>query len=328
MKVVIPMAGFGKRLRPHTYSRPKPLINVAGQPMVKHLIDNLSELDIDEYIFIVGYLGEQIEEYITQTYSFKARFVEQKELIGQAHAIYLAKEYLNGPAIILFSDTLFDGDLSTLKQPEVDGMVFTKEVEDPRRFGVVVLNDQGHITDFVEKPSTTENKQALIGLYYVREANLLIKAIETQMERKQLKGGEFYIADALQIMIEEGAIFHSQRVDTWLDTGKPETVLQTNRHLLENGFDNSSDLNFGKAIIIPPVYVHPDAVIEQSVIGPHATVSAGCEVRHSIITDSIVDVGATVKNSILSQSLIGRDAVVIGRPRKLNVGDTSSIDFT
>lgn len=328
MKVVIPMAGFGTRLRPHTYSRPKPLVNVAGQPLLKHVIDSLQDIEIDEYIFIVGYLGEQIEDYIRENHDIQARFVEQREMIGQAHAIYLAKDYLSGPAIILFSDTIFKGDLTPIIESQSDGIIYTMQVEDPRRFGVVVLNDEGHITDFIEKPDTMEHNNVSIGLYYVRDSRELIHAIKAQMEANQMTKGEFYIADALQRMINGGDVFTTAEVDFWLDCGKPETVLETNRFLLEHGSNNSPEVTPDGVTLVPPVFVHPDAHIENSVIGPYATISAGCTVTDSIIRNSIIDINSEVKAAIIEESLIGRDARVTGGFRRLNVGDTTSIDFS
>ncbi len=328
MKAVIPMAGYGKRLRPHTFSRPKPLINVAGQPMLKYLIDALeAELDIDEYIFIVGYLGDQIKDWIRENYDFKATYVVQDELIGQADAIYRAREHIEGPTIILFSDTLFETDLDAVNRTDADAIIYAREVEDPRRFGVVELNDEGRITRFIEKPDTTENKNAVIGLYYVREGEDLIAAIEEQMARNQMTKGEFYLADAFQIMIENGADFRSEPVDVWLDCGKPETVLETNRYLLENGYDNSASVQIKGVTVIAPSNVHPSATLENAIIGPYATIGKGCEVRNSIIQDSVVDDGATVQHMLLNESLIGRDAHVVGRHHTLNVGDSSTIDF-
>jgi glucose-1-phosphate thymidylyltransferase len=325
MKVIIPMAGYGKRLRPHTYSRPKPLINVAGQPMLKHVIDSLRGIDIDEYIFIVGYLGDQIQEYVSENCDIKASFVTQHEMIGQAHAIYLARDYLQGPTIVLFADTLFKADLDPIRHTSADALVYVKEVDDPRRFGVVEVNEVGQVTRFIEKPESTANKQAVIGLYYVRDAGQLLQAIESQMAREQMTKGEFFVADAFQIMIDKGLHFQTQAVDVWLDCGKPETVLETNRYLLANGFDNSKQIKQNDVMIIPPVNIHPDAVFEHAIIGPHATVAADCQVSYSIIRNSIIDTGAVVQQSLLDRSLIGRDARVLGQYSTLNVGDESSV---
>jgi glucose-1-phosphate thymidylyltransferase len=328
MKVVIPMAGYGTRLRPHTYSRPKPLINVAGQPMLKYLLDSLQELNIDEYIFIVGYLGDQLEEYITSEYDFKSVFLRQEDLTGQSPAIYLARDHITGPTIILFADTLFETDLGVINSTEADGVIFTKEVVDPSQFGVVGLDQQGRIKTFIEKPETKENRNAVIGLYYVREGSELLRAIEEQVATNRLTKNEFFIADAFQIMIDKGADFRTQNVSVWLDTGRPSTVLDTNRYLLENGRDNSAQYQKEGVTLIPPVNIDPAAVLKNAIIGPYTTVAANCHVEDSIVRDSILDEGAYVQNSVLAASLIGQKASVIGRFRTLNVGDQSTIDFS
>ncbi|MCC6904969.1 MAG: NTP transferase domain-containing protein [Anaerolineae bacterium] len=325
MKVVIPMAGFGKRLRPLTYSRPKPLVNIAGHPMLKHVIDSLEGIDIDEYIFIVGYLGDQIQEYINANYDIKATFIEQKEMIGQSHAIYLAREHLQGPVIVLFADTLFEANVRAINTATNDGVIYVKEVDDPRSFGVVRLDEQGYITSFIEKPPTMDNKLAVIGLYYVRESEKLLAAIEKQMAQNIARNGEYFIADAFQIMINEGARLSTEQVGVWLDCGKPDALLETNQYLLRHNADNSTDIHNDTVMIIPPVYIHPSARIEHAIIGPYTTISADCEIRDSIIRDSIVDSSAVVTNTILVQSLIGRDARVVGRYRTLNISDTSTL---
>jgi glucose-1-phosphate thymidylyltransferase len=328
MKAIIPMAGLGTRMRPHTFSRPKPLINVAGRPMLDYLVDALQGLDIDEYIFIVGYLGDQIEQYVRSTYTFKSTFVVQEELIGQAHAIYLAREHLDGPVMVLFADTLFEADTSVIQTTDADAIAFVKEVEDPRRFGVVELDERGRITRFTEKPESMDNRNVVIGLYYVRDSQAMLRAIEKQMARKQMTKGEFYLADAFQVMIDDGALFRTQPVDVWLDCGKPETVLETNRYLLEHGRDNSAQIGLPGVTVIPPVYIHPTARLDHVIIGPHATVAAGCQISYSIIKDSIIEDRASVTRIILDRSLVGQDAQLKGRYFTLNIGDTSSVDFT
>jgi glucose-1-phosphate thymidylyltransferase len=328
MKVVIPMAGYGSRLRPHTYSRPKPLFNVAGQPMLKYLMDSLQVLDIDEYIFIVGYLGDQLEDFINTEYNLKSVFLRQEDLTGQSPAIYLARDHIEGPTIILFADTLFETDLEAVLRTDADGIIYTKEVEDPSQFGVVTLDEQGHIKTFVEKPTSKENRNAVIGLYYVKDGKRLLRAIEQQVATDRMTKGEFFLADAFAIMIEDGAKFRTQPVSVWLDTGKPDEVLKTNRYLLENGRDNSAERQREGVMVIAPTYIHPDARITNAIIGPHATIAADCEVSNSIIRDSIIDAGATVESAMLDQSLIGQGAHVGGRFRAFNVGDRSSIDFS
>ena len=328
MQAIIPMAGYGTRLRPHTFSRPKPLLNVAGQTMLDHLLDSLKGAAIDEYVFIVGYLGEQIEAYVAKHYDIKAIFVTQEEMLGQAHAIHLCKERLNGPGIVVFSDTLFEADLTPLGRETVDGVAYVKEVDDPRRFGVAELNEQGFVTRFVEKPESLDNKRVVVGLYYIRDTRWMIRAIETLMARKQMTKGEYYIADAFQVMVDEGAKFRTEPVSVWLDCGKPETMLETNHYLLAHGHDNSASIQCDRTVIIPPVRIHPDATIENAIIGPDVAIASGCHIRNSVIRNSIVDEGARITDAILTDSLIGQDAQIRGRHQVLIVGDSSSVKFS
>lgn len=328
MKVIIPLAGFGTRLRPHTYTKPKPLMNVAGKPVLGHLLDKLAHLDIEEYIFIVGHLGEQVEEYVRKDYKLNARFVEQTMMLGQSHAIWLARESIgHEPVFVLFVDTLFEADLSVLGSTDADAVIFVKEVEDPRPFGVVTLNADGYITQFVEKPKEMDNRLAVIGLYYFKDGKALIDAIHQTMEGagKRMTKGEFYLADAMDVMVKGGQKFVTEAVSVWLDCGKPDTVLETNRYLLDHGRDNTEGVTVEQSIIIPPVNIHPTAKITHSVIGPHVTVAAGCEVSGSIIKDSILDEDALISNALLESSIIGRKATVTDRARSVNVGDSSAI---
>ncbi len=325
MNVIIPLAGFGTRLRPHTYTKPKPLINVAGKPVLGHILDKLTGLGIDQYVFVVGYLGDQIEEYIAAHYDIDAHYVEQRELLGQAHAIHLAKELVTGPTLILFVDTLFEADLSGLESLDIDGMAYVKEVDDPRRFGVVVLDDEGTITQFIEKPDTTDNRLVVIGLYYIREIERLMGAIEDLIARDIKTKGEFYLADAFQLMIENGAVMKTSNVDVWLDCGKPETVLETNCYLLEHGHDNGVKFEGKDVIVVQPAHIDASARIHNAVIGPYVTIAADCEVKNSIVRNSIVDEGARIEDSLLDGSLVGKNASVQGRFTELNVGDSSAI---
>jgi glucose-1-phosphate thymidylyltransferase len=329
MKVIIPLAGFGTRLRPHTYTKPKPLINVAGKPVLGHLLDKLAGLDIDEYIFIVGYLGDQVEEYVKTEYNLNARFVEQKEMLGQAHAIWLAREYLDdGPVFVLFVDTLFEADLSVLSSTDADALIFVKEVENPSSFGVVTLDANDDITGFIEKPTTMENRLAVVGLYYFKNGNKLIQGIRKQMDQDLKQNKEYFLAEAMNLMIKSDQKFRTAPVSVWLDAGKPETVLETNRYLLEHGHDNSAEIaDHTNLIIIPPVNIHPTAHITNSIIGPHVTIAANCTITSSILRDTIVDEGATCKDSLLEQSLIGRNARVEDQYRSINVGDSSAVGF-
>ena len=328
MKVIIPLAGFGTRLRPLTYTRPKPLLNVAGKPVLGHVLDALNGLDVEEVTFIIGYLGDQIREYVTENYHFPARFVEQKELLGQAHALWLARQGIEGPVLIIFVDTLFQADLPEIERAQVDGIIYTKEVQDPRRFGVVkVTGPDQTITRLVEKPAGDEDRLAVIGVYYVKDGAWLIRAIEELMANKQMTKGEYYLADALQVMIDQGAHFVAREVSVWEDCGKPETVLATNRYLLDHGHTDQGDHTPHNSVIVPPVHLGKGVVVEDAIVGPYATVADGAVVRRSVVSDSIIGKSAMVEDSVLSGSLIGDEAVVRGRPLKLNVGDSSQVDI-
>ena len=324
MKVVIPLAGFGKRMRPHTYTKPKPLINVAGKPVLGHILDKLVGLDIEEVILIVGWLGEQIESYVEANYDFPTRYFEQKELRGQAHALHLASEHSEGPLLIIFVDTLFEADLAELYQTSADGIVYVKEVEDPRRFGVVVLED-GQVRELVEKPASFDNRLAVIGLYFVKDGAFLMSCIEELLAKDIQTKGEYYLADALQLMIDRGALIETRTVDVWEDCGKPETVLHTNRFLLDNGRAHKGQTE--DSIVLAPVFIADTAQVRNSIVGPYVTIADGAVVVNSVVRDSIVDESATIRDAMLASSLVGRNAVVRGTFSRLNVGDSSQIDI-
>lgn len=333
MNVVILLAGYGTRLRPQTFSKPKPLITVAGKPVLGHILDSMAQTPVDKIAFVVGYLGDQFEPYVSANYpAIKADYIEQKDANGQAPAVLLAKDAVSGPTCIIFGDTLTGADLSTLDADNsCDGVVFVREVEDPRRFGVVQLDDNGFVSKLIEKPATAENKLAVIGVYYVKDVALLMACCQELLDRDIKTKGEYYLADALNLMIARGARLRSERVTVWLDCGKPDAVLATNQYLLEHGRDNSAeraaDPHGGNYVIVPPVNIHASAKIENAVIGPNASIGENCVIRNSVIRDSILDTGAQVSEHVLAQSLIGRDAILIGRSRKFNVGDSSVVGF-
>ncbi len=331
MKVIIPLAGSGKRMRPHTWSKPKPLLNVAGKPVLGHILDKLADLDVDvdELIFIVGWLGDQIQEYYeTSGYPYPACYVEQRELLGQAHAIWLAREHLTGSVLIIFVDTIFVANLGGLETSELDAVLYVREVEDPRRFGVAVLGGDGLVSRLVEKPDSSDNRLAVIGVYYVHDSGWLLRAIEELMARDIQTKGEFYLADAYTLMIQQGARFGVREVSVWEDCGTPKDVLMTNRYLLEHGQSTEDIASTVESVIIPPVYIAPSAQVEHSIVGPYVTIAENSVVKQSIVRDSIIDEGAYIDDTMLDRSLIGKDAVVRGRYRVLNVGDSSRVDFT
>jgi len=330
MKVVIPMAGYGTRLRPHTWSKPKPLVAVAGKPLLGHVLDTFAGLSfVDEVIFIVGYLGQQVEDYVRQAYpDVRARYVEQREMLGQSHAIWLARQHLAGPMLMVFVDTLIEADLSSLGQEKAGAVAYVKAVPDPRRFGVAEVGQNGRVTRLVEKPADVSNNLAVVGLYYFRESAELLKAIDVQMERKAQLEGEYFLADAINVMLQGGLDMRVEPVDVWMDCGTPESLLETNRFLLDHGRDNSAEAAARpQVLIVPPVYIDPTAEVRQAVVGPHVTIAADCVVERSILQDSIIDAGSSIVDTTLAQSLIGRDARVVGRHRSLNVGDSSEVGF-
>ena len=332
LKIVIPMAGFGTRLRPHTWSRPKQLMSLAGKTVLEHVLDQFNSLPADldiEYIFIVGYLGEKIEAFMDKHYpQLKVRYVVQSEMRGQSHAIHLAQEYLKGPMLMVFADTLIETDLSALGQDEIDAIAWVKPVPDPRRFGVTEIGANGLVTRLIEKPKEMHNNLAVVGFYYFKRSEDLIAAIESQMEQEMQLKGEFFLADAVNIMLQRGAQMRTQRVDIWLDAGTPEAVLNTNHYLLDHGKSNGhGSIEANGVTIIPPVFIHPEAEVCTSVIGPYTTIGAGCKVSNAIIAESILEDGSQVSNVILENSLIGQAAAVTGCPNSLNVGDNSAINF-
>jgi glucose-1-phosphate thymidylyltransferase len=329
MKIVIPMAGYGTRLRPHTWSKPKPLVTVAGKPVLGHVLDMFYALpSIDEVVFIVGYLGDQVEDYVGETYPhLKARYEVQEEMLGQSHAIWLARQGLEGPMLMVFVDTIIETDLSNLPLEKAEAVVWVKQVPDPRRFGVAKLNRDGYVTQLIEKPEDMSINLAVVGFYYFQHAEQLLAAIEEQMAQGDQLKGEFYLVDAVNIMLTRGLKMRAETVDVWQDCGKPETLLETNRYLLENGKDNSTDASREGVVIVPPVFIDPSADIRHSVIGPNVSIGAGCVIQRSLIQNSIVDVQSQIIDAMLSASLIGREAQVIGRDRSLNVGDCSEIGF-
>lgn len=325
MKAVILLAGLGTRLRPHTYSRPKPLVNVAGKPVLAHILDGMSEIKFDEIIFIVGYLGDQIEKYVATEYPhINARFVVQEEMRGQAHAINLAKEYIDQQVLIIFGDTIWETDWTRLQRVESDGLIYCHEVPDPRRFGVVTLQD-GYVTRFVEKPAEPVSNLAVVGVYYFKAWQKIMQAIDDIIRLNIQTKGEFYLADAMQRMIEQGAKLEAERITVWEDCGTREAILQTNRYLLGKNGQVSGQAEESK--IIPPVYIAPDAQVRRSIIGPNVSISAGAVIEDSILRDCIISEDAEVHSAMLELSLVGSNARVRGTFDKLNVGDSSEIDF-
>jgi glucose-1-phosphate thymidylyltransferase len=337
MKIVIPMAGWGTRMRPHTWSKPKPLVSVAGKTSLEHLLDmfkTLPDPENTEYVFIFGpYLGElQIPPFIKEHYpDLKAHFVVQHEMKGQSHALSLAREYLQGPMIMCFSDTLMETDFSFLANEKADGVAWVMPVDDPRRFGVAEEGTDGWVTRFIEKPKSLDNNLVVVGCYYFKSAKQVLAAIDLQMERGVMLKNEYFMTDAISIMIEGGAKVRTNKISTWLDTGTIEATLDTNKILLEKQGSMAQRFKATKVKIVEPVSIHETADISNSTIGPHVSIGAGCKIENCQITESIVEAGCEIKDSALNRSLIGKQARVKGRGdghiMQLNIGDTSSISL-
>jgi glucose-1-phosphate thymidylyltransferase len=302
MRIIIPMAGLGTRLRPHTHTTPKPLLQVAGKTVLDHVLDRLEGLHIEEVVFIVGHLADHIKQHVEAHYDFPARYVEQLEPKGQAHALYLAREHLVGTVFIIFVDTIFDAD--------------------PSRFGVVTV-EEGYITGFVEKPDQPISNLAIVGLYFVRNSALLLECIEKVLAGGIRTKGEYYLADALQLMVDQGARLEPAAVDIWADCGKPETLLTTNRYLLtKSGGTHGETTN---SVIVPPVHISSSASITDSVIGPYVSIAGDVQIERSVLSDCIIDEGARIENVVLRESLMGTRAEITGRAFKANIGDDSSL---
>jgi glucose-1-phosphate thymidylyltransferase len=328
VKVIIPLAGKGTRLRPHTYVTPKPLLRVGGRPVMSYILDDLRDLGVDEIVFITGYLRESIEKYIAKSYpEFKAHYVEQPVQNGTAGAVKLAEPYIDSDCLIIFVDTLFDADLSLVKRlPEdVSGVIWAKEVEDYQRFGVIVKNADGNMKRIVEKPLDPISKLANIGLYYIRDWKLLFRGIQATMQGPPGKTNEYYLTDAFQYMIDKGAKIRVQEVEGWYDCGQTETLLETNRHLLANGRARRPDGGRGVRVN-DPVRIAEGVHLENVEIGPNVTVETGTSIRDSTLVDSIVGANVKIEGSKLHDSLIGDSTIVRNVDGVVSLVDNSVVD--
>ncbi len=323
MNVIIPAAGIGSRLRPQTHTIPKALLHVAGKPILAHILDTVSKLDPDEISIVTGFLGDKVRDYVGQHYQSRMRFVDQEELLGLGYAVHLALKGMDDrPVLIILGDTIVETDMKAFisKSENVLGL---RPVDDPERFGIAEIAD-GTVTKLVEKPEKPESNMALIGLYYISETAQLKKHLAHLVESGADNKGEFQLTDALQSMIEDGTSFAAYSVDGWYDCGKRETLIATNRHLLEK---NTSAQSREGSVIIPPSFIAPSAVIESSIIGPYVSISDKAVIKNSIIKNSIIGYEAEVRNALLTDSLVGHRAIVFGDFREINVGDSSEIGY-
>lgn len=322
MKAIIPVAGVGTRLRPHTFSHPKVLLNVAGKPIIGHIMDKLIAAGITEAIVIVGYLGDMIEEWLLQNYDIKFTFVTQSELLGLGHAISMCKPYIpeDEPLFIILGDTIFDVNLEPVLKSTCS-TIGVKEVVDPRRFGVAVT-ENGAIVKLVEKPDTPVSNLAIVGLYLLQHSAALFKSIDYLIEHNITTKGEYQLTDALQRLLDEGEKFTTFPVQGWYDCGKPETLLATNEILLS---DNPPSKTYPGCIINDPVFIAESAKLENAIIGPYTTIGEDVVIKDAIIKKSIIGNKAQVKHIMLGNSIIGNNAIIRGTPHEINIGDFSEI---
>ncbi|RTL50980.1 MAG: glucose-1-phosphate thymidylyltransferase [Sphingobacteriales bacterium] len=329
MKAIIPVAGAGTKLRPHTYTQPKALIPIAGKTILSFIVDQLHEAGINEFIFIVGYLGEKIQEYVAQTYPHLiTHFVYQNERQGTGHAIELTKNIVGDDEVfVTLGDTICEFDVKeVLNSPH--SMLGVKKVDDPRHFGVAAIDENGFIEQVVEKPAIPKSNMALVGLYKIKETNFLYECLHHIFTQNIRTLGEYNLTDALECMIARGAKFQSFKVKNWFDCGKKETLLESNATLLKKfGGKTDDTAKLENTIIIPPVSIGAGCTLKNAIVGPHVAIGANTHIQFSILRDSIIGSYTHLFEVVLDNSLIGSDASVKGLSRSLNIGDNTEIDF-
>ena len=331
MKAIIPVAGAGTKLRPLTYTQPKALIPIAGKTILGVIVDQLLEAGVTEFVFVIGYLGEKIQRYIDKTYpQLKSTFVTQNDRRGTGHAIMLTKEFVNDDEVmIVLGDTVCDYNV---KEVISSGMsqIGVRKVDDPRSFGVAEINDKDIVTRMVEKPLIPKSNMAMVGIYYIKETNIMYAALEKHLSERADDNGEYHLTNALQHMIEDGVQLHAFRVNNWFDCGKKETLLSTNAILLKQMEDEHPEkeaLSFDTTVIIPPVNIAEGCTIRHCIIGPNVTVGEYTKMESSIVRDSIIGSYAELQTVVLNSSIIGNDAYVRGLSQSLNIGDNTEIDL-
>ncbi len=330
MIAVIPVAGAGARLRPLTYTQPKPLIPVAGKPIISYIIDDLTKIGTKKFIFIIGYLGEKIENFLKETYpDLDMEFVEQQERRGSGHAIWLAKDKWkkSKELVIMFGDTILDLDYKKVLKTQ-NSVLCVKEVRDPTKFGVVEMDEEGNITKVVEKPNIPKSNLAMVGLYKIKNVKAFEAALDFNIKNNFHSEEEFPLTDALQQMINKNVKFDILKVDNWFDCGKREILLETNATMLDRNYDFDSIPQFDSAIFIHPVSIGKNCKIENSIIGPHVTIGDNVEIKSAIIKNSIIGNYTHIKEAVLQRSVIGNDTSITGLRQSLNIGDNTEIDFS
>ena len=333
MNIIIPMAGMGKRMRPHTLKTAKPLLPVAGKPIVQRLVEDIIATcneKVDEIAFIIAPdFGKEVEQHlckVAETLGAKGKICYQETPLGTAHAILCAGESLTGNVFIAFADTLFKATFSIDKNK--DAIIWTQKVEDPRAFGVVKLNDKGEIEAFVEKPQEFVSDLAIIGVYYFKDGDNLKKELQRLIDNKIMLKGEYQITDAMEHMLQNGMKFYTGQVEEWLDCGNKDATVYTNQRILDikRNIENlvSASAVIDQSIIIPPCYIGDGVVVRNSVVGPFVSLEKGVTVEDSRITNSIIQVDSIVKNASINNSMLGKSVTYMEKPKELSLGDYST----
>ncbi len=331
MKAIIPVAGAGTKLRPLTYTQPKALIPIAGKTILSVIIDQLKQAGVDEFIFVIGYLGEKIQRYIETYYpDLKHSFVNQTDRLGTGHAIWLTKDAVgDDEVIIVLGDTICDYSVKDVIN-STTSQIGVRKVDDPRRFGVAELDDHDNVLKVVEKPLIPKSNMAMVGIYYIKETKELFEAIKLHLAEKASEEGEYHLTNALQKMIEDGINLQAFRVNNWFDCGKKETLLSTNATLLkeQTGKDETAkSYASGTNVIVPPVSIADGCNINHSIIGPNVSIGENTTIESSIIKNTIIGSYAELDEVVLHSSIIGSDAYVRGLSQSLNIGDNTEIDL-
>ena len=329
MKAIIPVAGIGMHLRPHTHTQPKPLLPVAGKPILGHIIDNLLDAGIEDLIFVVGYLKEKIEEYVQQSYADKTNihFVIQEPRRGVGHAVWMCRNLVNKgeELIVILGDTIFDEDTAGIIKAK-GSILAVHEVANPREFGIVVLDRAGVVTEVIEKPQIPKSNLALVGMYKISESDILFEVLDDLIDQPMIREDEYSLTDAIMQMIRKKIPFSTHRVEKWFDCGRRQSLLDANRTLLEQ---NPMSLNdqFKGSVIIPPVQIADHCTIQHSIIGPYVTIAEHTVIQNSTVKNSIIGAYAKLDTIVLQDSIVGNDTFLRGKATSVNIGDNTEIDF-
>jgi glucose-1-phosphate thymidylyltransferase len=332
MRIIVPMAGMGKRMRPHTLTVPKPLIPIAGKPIVQRLVEELAAIStepIEEVAYVVGRFGDEVEKnliQIAERLGAKGTIHYQDEALGTAHAVLCARSALKGKVIVAFADTLFKAQLEL--DPACDGVLWVQQLPNPEQFGVVKLSSDGFITDFIEKPKVFVSDLAMIGIYYFKEGEVLEGELQYLIDNNIVKGGEYQLPDALKNMTEKGKKFLPGKVDDWMDCGNKNATVETNTRILHYHANDpdlrAADTVLENSVIIAPSYIGKGVVLRNAIVGPHASIGDGCTVESSIVRTTIVQENSIIKHSVIENAMLGKFVEYIGSPESLSIGDYST----